>query len=201
MGKATGSGDWSDRVSAQIYQGIPTEYRHTRFRSRLEARWAVFFDALGWGWAYEPFDLAGYIPDFVLAFDGGELLVEVKPCLVLAALYDHRQRVIDSGWQGEAMIVGADLFEPEHVHPIVGIIGERQAVPVGPFDAELDGIEWQWDQARLFACSNCGGPSVLAESGSWHCRVCGADCGHIGTLSKAREAWAEAANRVQWRAA
>jgi hypothetical protein len=32
---------------------IETMYRGTRFRSQLEARWAVFFDRLGLPWRYE----------------------------------------------------------------------------------------------------------------------------------------------------
>lgn len=48
---------------------IQTKYKGYHFRSRLEARWAVFLDALGVTWEYEPegFDLgeAGwYLPDF-----------------------------------------------------------------------------------------------------------------------------------------
>lgn len=34
-------------------QAIETKYKGYRFRSRLEARWAVFFDALGIEWEYE----------------------------------------------------------------------------------------------------------------------------------------------------
>lgn len=50
---------------------IETRYKGYRFRSRLEARWAVFFDTLGIAWEYEKegFDLgeAGwYLPDFWL---------------------------------------------------------------------------------------------------------------------------------------
>jgi hypothetical protein len=49
---------------------IETRYKGYRFRSRLEARWAVFFDALGVPWEYEKqgFDLGGfyYLPDFWL---------------------------------------------------------------------------------------------------------------------------------------
>lgn len=50
---------------------IETEYKGYRFRSRLEARWAVFFDACGVKWEYEPegFDLGDglyYLPDFLL---------------------------------------------------------------------------------------------------------------------------------------
>ncbi len=50
-------------------KAIQTLYHGYRFRSRLEARWAVFFDALGIKWEYEPegFNLHGniyYLPDF-----------------------------------------------------------------------------------------------------------------------------------------
>lgn len=50
-------------------KAIPTSYRGTNFRSRIEARWAVFFDLVEWPWEYEPIDLEGYIPDFILTFD------------------------------------------------------------------------------------------------------------------------------------
>jgi hypothetical protein len=50
-------------------RAIETRYKGYRFRSRLEARWAVFFDALGLKWEYEPegFELGNfqrYLPDF-----------------------------------------------------------------------------------------------------------------------------------------
>ena len=49
---------------------IETEYKGYRFRSRLEARWAVFFDACGFKWDYEPegYEVGGvkYLPDFRL---------------------------------------------------------------------------------------------------------------------------------------
>jgi len=35
-------------------KAIETYYKGCHFRSRLEARWAVFFDALGVEWSYEP---------------------------------------------------------------------------------------------------------------------------------------------------
>jgi hypothetical protein len=50
---------------------IETSYQGYRFRSRLEARWAVFFDTLGLAWEYEPegyvLDGHPYLPDFKLA--------------------------------------------------------------------------------------------------------------------------------------
>jgi hypothetical protein len=50
-------------------KAIETVYNGYRFRSRLEARWAVFFDALGVEYEYEPegFELPSgrrYLPDF-----------------------------------------------------------------------------------------------------------------------------------------
>lgn len=48
---------------------IPTSYKGCTFRSRLEARWAVFFDFLRIKWDYEPEgyvleDGTPYLPDF-----------------------------------------------------------------------------------------------------------------------------------------
>lgn len=61
---------------------IETRYKGYRFRSRLEARWAVFFDKLGVEWQYEPegFVLENgthYLPDFWLETVG--MWAEVKP--------------------------------------------------------------------------------------------------------------------------
>lgn len=65
-------------------------YRGIRFRSRLEARWAAFFDSMGWTWAYEPIDLDSWIPDFEV----NGRLAEVKPARSiedLAELVNGRQ--------------------------------------------------------------------------------------------------------------
>lgn len=61
-------------------KAIETQYAGCRFRSRLEARWGVFFDALGIEWQYEPqgyvIDGRPYLPDFWLP--GQRTWVEVK---------------------------------------------------------------------------------------------------------------------------
>jgi hypothetical protein len=53
-----------------MIKAIETRYKGYRFRSRLEARWAVFFDHLEIPWEYEKegFDIDGtfYLPDFYL---------------------------------------------------------------------------------------------------------------------------------------
>lgn len=52
-------------------KAIETSYKGYRFRSRTEARWAIFFDAVGISYQYEPegFDLGEhgcYLPDFYI---------------------------------------------------------------------------------------------------------------------------------------
>ena len=69
------------------HKAHPTMYQGVRFRSRLEARWAAFFDLVDWQWEYEPVDMDGWTPDFWVRFPcghsecngGHELHVEVKP--------------------------------------------------------------------------------------------------------------------------
>lgn len=66
-----------------MLQAIETFYKGYRFRSRMEARWAVLFDALGIVWEFEKegYDLDGlwYLPDFW--FPELEYWVEVKGTL------------------------------------------------------------------------------------------------------------------------
>lgn len=65
----------------QEIKAIETEYAGCRFRSRLEARWAVFLDTLGVKWQYEPQGYVlgngdSYLPDFWLP--DWQTWVEVK---------------------------------------------------------------------------------------------------------------------------
>ncbi len=65
-----------------VLSPLPTFYSDCWFKSRLEARWAVFFDALNIGWEYEAegYDtgpLGWYLPDFWLP--DYDLYIEVKP--------------------------------------------------------------------------------------------------------------------------
>lgn len=61
---------------------IETHYKGYRFRSRLEARWAVYFDTIGLDWEYEHegYDLGEfgyYLPDFYSS--SMDVFFEVKP--------------------------------------------------------------------------------------------------------------------------
>lgn len=171
-------------------RGIPTVYAGVRFRSRTEARWAAFFDALGWPWAYEPIDLDGYVPDFVLGFDAGPVLLEVKADHGLDDLRRHCRKLESSGWHGQAIIVGATILSPGDDSPILGLIGEPMT--------DVPGETHAWGEARLFTCLSCGGVSVLSADYSWHCRRCGQSSDHIGSARQVAGLWIESGNRVQW---
>lgn len=122
-------------------QAIETHYNGYRFRSRLEARWAVFFDALEIAWSYEVEGLrvthSGkktiyYLPDFWLP-DWG-LFVEIKPTYDIekTELYKMVSVVAHSESQVELLILrGPDpgqylgsLFysvKQEYYHVIEGL--------------------------------------------------------------------------------
>ena len=68
-----------------MIKAIETRYKGHRFRSRTEARWAVFFDQLELEWEYEVQgyklgDGTCYLPDFKVRTPHGAVMwVEVKP--------------------------------------------------------------------------------------------------------------------------
>ena len=96
---------------------IPTRYKGIEFRSRTEARWAVFFDELGIEWQYEPEGyqlLSGwYLPDFWLPEI--DAFLEVKPT-------GHGD---DDRWGELSTLTGKRVFV-------------TSGHPNGPFPTEID---------------------------------------------------------------
>lgn len=156
---------------------IQTRYAGCHFRSRLEARYAVFFDRLGIQWEYEPEGYATpdgwYLPDFLLHLHR-PVLFEVKP------LSEIGQK--DDRWWGASRAAGARLIAayglPQHPDLPPGEqspIGGRAADPLvnghyNLFDGtgELD----SWDNCYAFcACPWCG--SIGIEFDGRGARVCG----------------------------
>lgn len=181
-------------------RGIPTTYGGVRFRSRIEARWAVMFDQLGWRWEYEPLDLDGYIPDFVLMFTE-PLLVEVKHELALSNLVRHCRKIEMSGWEHEALVLGATPLIAEsqtwHLTHVFGLLGER----IGESETPTG---WNWDEAIPFRCGGCKRPSLLHTSMSWRCRASGCydGDGHIAAMDvDILTRWRLAHEATAWRGA
>jgi hypothetical protein len=103
---------------------IETRYMGYRFRSRLEARWAVFFQTLGVQWEYEPegFDLGDgyYLPDFRVQCGEVTHWYEVKPghikssdkfskfTRLVTRSYDSDTGSFFSSWTVETHLVSGD---------------------------------------------------------------------------------------------
>src|SRR5512147_2788464 len=102
-------------------KAIETVYKGYRFRSRLEARWAVFLDALKTPWEYEAqgYDLDGvrYLPDFWLPRE--EIFIEAKGPEPTEAEQVKMQRLAKTA-QRDVLIVRSDPMGTEKVTGFTG---------------------------------------------------------------------------------
>lgn len=141
---------------------IETYYKGYRFRSRLEARWAVFFDSLKIPWVYEPEGLAfsngiHYLPDFYLP--DCKQFFEVK-----------------------------GIMTPADGEKITALISAGYSVTIGREDGKFtacdhwgesdDGTE-QFDlcvgsESWLCRCKDCGKYWFMGSNGIYDCQCCGA---------------------------
>lgn len=125
----------------------PTLYNGVLFRSRLEARWAAFFDLCKIEWQYEPVDLHGWTPDFRLKFlcghsdcpDYHTLFVEVKPYSDVDDFRDHPCMSWTCGWRyndliGEEEKLGADGAGGFGINPEVTVFEIAHGAGGGLFD-------------------------------------------------------------------
>ena len=84
-------------MSRALPRTIPTFYEGYNFRTRLEARWAVFFDHLGVQWDYESegYELGNglrYLPDFWLP--NNNMWLDVKPGPADAMALEKARRLV-----------------------------------------------------------------------------------------------------------
>lgn len=166
--------------------GIATTYHGIRFRSRLEARWAAFFTNIGWRYEYEPFDLNGYIPDFLIL---GErpMLVEVGPCatrndyLAKAAKATAVEKQVDH----DVLVVGVSALPPlDHWAPSAGWLGQVDDWPTGDDFSGPANRGLAWDLALWHRCGACGAVAVHHAVQSYTGRPCGHGDGdhHLGQI-------------------
>jgi len=157
---------------------IPVTYKGTSFRSRTEARWAVFFDRIDVQWRYEHegYELYSgrYLPDFWLPEH--EWFVEVKP-----AVTEQRRKSLISinGYQTE---YGLGEREERLCSDLALQTGFRVAIAYGS-PSEHEGFEVFIPSEKSTSvdypwypcfCSECGLFGIEFEGKAE--RICGRRC-------------------------
>lgn len=166
-----------------MLKAIETSYKGYRFRSRLEARWAVFFDRLGQPWEYEKegYDLGGagwYLPDFWLphAYDriGRQgIWVEIKALQPTEDESLKCERLALASEHSVVMLVGAPMTYDE------GHRGDAhyQWTYYNDSDRDTDGgsspegVGWD-NYMRVHFCSDCFVTKVEFDNDYHGCPEC-----------------------------
>lgn len=156
---------------ADFHKPIPTTYNETTYRSRLEARWALFFDQLGFLVSYEPFRIenngASWVPDFYIMHgidpgdgDGG-ILIEIKPSMPNDEYLKYLQNIRDLDRSEILILIGS----PDYCIIGVHLRTVRQTVDGGH---NKYGIA---EKVVLLQCADCGiyypAPFISDFDGAW----------------------------------
>jgi hypothetical protein len=137
---------------------IETEYRGFRFRSRLEARWAVAFDSLGVEWKYEGqgyhvgHEARPYLPDFWLPGPGIWAEVKGDPLQLDKTLMDdavgHRTGLPGSDPFGEkSMLILGDV--PPSDEPLAYLHWMVSRTVYAPCEGFCACADARWQQVTL----------------------------------------------------
>jgi len=152
-------------------KAIPTTYAGCRFRSRLEARWACFFDAMGWAWDFEPEGYQTkrwYLPDFRLRHPTGDRWFEVKPYLSAPDAEPEESRWVElSHKSGMPLHVAYGMHRPgdgcgdpsrprRHAGRAVLPTGESVLIPTFWTESPYDGA-WKAANGARFEHGESGG--------------------------------------------
>lgn len=120
----------------------PTTYNGVEFRSRLESKWASFFDLVGWDWTYEPGEVNGYNPDFFIrcnsmSYPTNTIIVEVKPSLFLTK--DEKNSILNKYKNEKAHI----LILTDMPFYAANFCGNGPAIGIGSqYSPDIDASEW-----------------------------------------------------------
>jgi len=196
-------------MEKQYFASIPTKYNGIQFRSRLEARWACFFDLCKWRWEYESIDLKGWIPDFVLIGKTQQILVEVKPFFSITefdeTIKKNEKAQELSNTTYEMLYLGAIMPQSKESYPTLGWLSECMT-------GNNLKREWCTEEALLgykVTSSNKYDFDFFHSYQSYKYRL--SDIydgnGHLSTyynnsvniIKSVTEAWIEAGNYVQWK--
>lgn len=149
---------------------IPTVYKGYRFRSRLEARWAVFFDKAGIEWDYEPEgydlgELGWYLPDFYLknvhmrSDESPGIWIEIKPVTPSDFEVEKLEKLVDGLEAKGALLIGAPTGEVD----AKGEHAYHMEISHDCHDICMD----------FFKCGSCGSVKIdFLDSHNFHCKSC-----------------------------
>ena len=202
-------------------KGIPTTFAYSNFRSRLEARWAAFFDLIGWRWTYEPLDVSGYIPDFLI-HGKRPFFVEVGPCVTET---DYMAKSVKAdrvaGELGrDVLIVGVSPIADwdsrnfpsrRNGYQVAGWFGEildgrhfdSHDTDCDPETINCPHMRFAWETGIWAQCFDCREVGVTHAEMSYYPRPCGhhqsGSWGEVVDQEGLERLWREAGNAVQWR--
>lgn len=161
---------------------IETLYKGYKFRSRLEARWAVFFDECGIEWEYEleGYELSNglfYLPDFYLP--KMNTFFEVKGAKKYEDIsYEDRLKIECFIKDGNRIAIGYSDMTFQACSG-EGINNNGQS-------------EWRLEKEKeescIARCPNCNEYTFYGLTGSWFCGCCEEHIkayGLLGDLSNA----------------
>jgi hypothetical protein len=154
--------------------------RGLMFRSRAEATWAHFFEALSLDWSYEPvtFDEPAYLPDFAVEVGAHTVYVEIKGGTTnLSELSRHLPKMRGLG-DRPYFIACARCF----------VQGDRYIV----------GVDRGKKEVAMCTCSGCETTSFTVGGA---CAACGSTACAPSDPVKLLELWSTCQNTTQWQPA
>lgn len=150
-------------------KSIDTEYNGYRFRSRTEARWAVFFDTVGIEWLYEmegfEFDDGErYLPDFYLpevshrSTEKSGMWVEIKglepDCKWDEGVFETLSKLAGETSEPVALLSGEIRNYGHHeVDPVYYVDNYMQFVMC----EDCGAIKFEFLEGNYMSCETCGG--------------------------------------------
>lgn len=176
--------------------GITTIYNGVKFRSILEAKWARFFDLVGWEYEYEPFELNGWIPDFLIIGKGkhNNVFCEVKPITTFNETYATQfQKALEFDnvfKHNDLLMLGCTLpSQGKYAH-----LGWMGAV-----DKKIN--KRLWGFAPIIGVNDSPVLGFCHSRASYHDRISGIYTGQWGDYSPKEEVlrlWKRASNDTRW---
>ena len=196
------AGNASNGKRINMIKAIETIYKGYRFRSRLEARWAVFFDVLGVQWEYEKegYDLGKfgwYLPDFWLPTQ--QYWCEIKPNHLYARGTYHFDSIEDQiiynkcgalhEMTGHKVCLLTGELKPFETYYNEKNLGEMPPYLVfSGYDIDPPGNYFADYCQQWFECPSCGAIDISYQGKTEKC-YCGCNSYSRGDSSKIKFAY------------